>query len=179
MDRSRHHLCRGRCVARSEADDDRPLLCSRRLQAAAFPGERGDDDLEDDDPDDNIPLADLAWQLNEAGASVTEEAVAAFVGAEEEIPTAATLTDKEIAADIISKDTTVEDTEEPEEPEEPVEPPMTLSACLQHLERCRRYFLQQPDGEDLLKQLTALQVATEKTANKKKQSKIDSFFKKL
>ena len=138
---------------------------------------------EDDDPEDNIPLAMLAAQLRASGEQADEEAVRTFLEADDDLATSAALTDEGIIQEVKAGDPQEEESsDEEEEPEPEPQPKVTFSQAMDHLSAIRRFLMTLPSPlprhDDHWKQLAALESEVDKSQHQLlKQKSIKDFFR--
>jgi len=134
-------------------------------------------EVDEEDPDDDLPLSMLVRKLAEANVTVTEEELAEFINTNEDLPTSASMTDAEIAAEVKGQQNDAEYVDEDDEEETPPLNPLTLVQCLQQMEEVRSCYLRQKNPEPLLALLNLLESLTKKEiCSTLRQGKIEEFF---
>ena len=89
-----------------------------------------DEELDDDD----LPLSMLVRQLTKADVTVTEEKLAEFINTNDNLPTSASMTDAEIAAEVNRKQNDVEQVDEDDMNDTRPPSPLTRVQYLQQME---------------------------------------------
>ena len=136
---------------------------------------------EEDDPEDDIPLAQLIHDLRRAGMAITPEEEEAYHTVDDQLLTSAPLTVQDIAQDIRVRTAPEEEEEEEEDQEDPVTPaaPPTLANVMDWTSGLKDALASSTKDtpEEMWEHLSAVEAfLTQAFTQKKKQATILSFF---
>ncbi len=135
---------------------------------------------DEEDPEDDIPLAQLAEQLRKAGLPVTDEEMEAYSRVDDKLLTSCPMTVDDIAKEVIASNQ--EDEEEDEEEEvpsaTPVSEPPTLAQVLDAAQVMKDALVTQPDDTSgMWEHLSALEkIFGEVFTKKQKQTTMLGYF---